>query len=128
MIRMSKRIHINNGELLAVCGERRYKLCDCKANIEVLEELSTLSMIGGSKVERRYVTVLVTFDHSPNQIDSSVDSVQFKGDAMRADGIYETIFLPRCLLTSEWDPEMKKKCTFEAQCSFEQVKALLTQF
>lgn len=128
LIRMSKRIHVHHGELLAVCGEHRYKLCDCKASIEVLEELSPLSMIGGNRVDRRYVTVLVTFDHIPNQIDRGVDLIQFKGDALRSDGIYETIFLPRCLLSSEWDPEMKNTCTFEVQCSIEQLKALLTQF
>ena len=128
LIRMSKRIHINNGELLAVCGERRYKLCDCKASIEVKEEITPLSMIGGNKVDRRYLTVLITFNHTPNHIDSTVELIQFKGNAMRTDGVYETIFLSRCMLSSEWDPEMKNSCTFEVQCSIEQLKALLTQF
>lgn len=128
MTRVSKKIHLDKGRLFTVRGESRYKLCDCKATIELKEELSSLPLLGGNKVERRFLTVLVTFDHKPSRLDSSVELVQFKGEALNVNGEYETIFFTRCLLSSDWDPEMKNECVFEVECPIEQIKTLLTNF
>lgn len=128
MEKTTKSIFIDNGTLYAVRGESRYKLADCKARIEVCKSVSKLPMIGGTKVDRRYLTVLVTFDNLASNIDERVSLVQFKGEALRQDGFIEELFFNRCLLMSEWDPEMKGECKFEVQCTAEEARKLINEF
>ena len=87
-----------------------------------------LPMIGGTKVDRRYLTVLVTFDNLASNIDERVSLVQFKGEALRQDGFIEELFFNRCLLISEGNPEMKSECKFEVQCTNEGARKLINEF
>ncbi len=123
-----KSIYVETGKLYTIRGESRYKLADCKARIEVCKTVSKLPMLGGDRVDRRYLTVLVTFDNVISDIDERVSLVQFKGDALRQDGFLESLFFNRCLLMTEWDPEMKGECKFEVQCTVEEVKRLMNEF
>ena len=129
MKRVLKTILVENGKLYAVAEGSRYLLADCSATIEIVEETEELPVLGkGRVITNRGITLLITFDHKPRfTVNPAVlAGFGFQGEVLRRDGLYEQMTFDHCLLASDLDLTEAGECTFEIQCSPEQLRRLRT--
>lgn len=122
MERMIKTLPCSHGVLYALSNGNRYALAECGAKIEIAEKIEHIPVLGkGRVVHGRYITLLLTIDHKPNDALElcRIDSFGFKGEYLRSDGKSETVDFTRCLLISDLDLTAAGTCTFEVECSEE---------
>lgn len=127
MKRVIKTIPVKQGKLYVSADGSRYLLADCTATIEIVEEVAELPVLGKGKViTRRAATILITFEHNPRFTADplTLNGFGFQGEMLRRDGIYEQIDFDHCLLVSDLDLTEAGECTFEIQCSQEQLRRL----
>lgn len=127
MKRVIKSIPVENGKLYALADGSRYLLADCTARIEIVEDATELPVLGKGKViTKRAATILITFEHSPRFTADpmALNGFGFQGEVLRQDGAYEQIGFDHCLLVSDLDLTEAGECTFEIQCSQEQLRRL----
>ncbi len=125
---VAKTIRGQNGKLYITSGGNRYRIAECEARIEIIEERDTMTALGSADIiRRRYASILVTFDHRKANIPVSLDTVDsfgFQGEFLRKDGKYKIFDFPRCLLASDLDLTDGGACTFEIECSDETIAEL----
>ena len=127
MNRVIKTISFTNGKLHTVKGTQRFLLTDCEATMEIVEHSQRIPILGrGNVIDKRYISMLVTFNHMPNTaIDfGTMESIAFTGDAVRQDGYIETLTFNNCLLVSDLDLTDSGACKFEIQCSKQMMNKL----
>ncbi len=116
MQRIVKTVSVERGKLYATGGGERYLLADCRAEIELCEELIDVPMLGrGRAVKRLPSVVVITFDHEPKTEPdwSRIEAIGLAGDVLRCDGCYMRIDIPQCSLLDDLDLSEGSECRFE---------------
>lgn len=128
MERVSKIIEVTGGLLFAITGTKRYQIAECEANIEIRERLTHTPILGkGRVIDRRKTVLLITFTHKPKVPVklSEIERIEFAGEMLRSDGIYEKTVFRNCQLLDELDLTTESTCTFEIMCSEETLRKLI---
>ena len=126
MDREVKRIQIQNGELFAEMDERRIKMCDCEATVQVLEHVMEVPILGkGRIIDKRYIGLLITFNHiNAACVNDALSGFSFSGDAQQSDGTFRKLTFSRCELIDELDITGDGSCGFEVRCSQRMIDTL----
>ena len=122
-----KMIRGQNGKLYILSGGNRYKIAECDVRIEITEERIRMTALGGDIIQRRYASILVTFDHRKVNMPlpwEAVDGVGLQGEFLRKDGKYEILDFSHLLLASDLNLTADDECEFEIQCSDEMLEKL----
>ena len=128
MERVCKTIMVNSGILFAIVGNHRYQIAECEANIEIRERLVDVPILGrGRVIDGRKTVILITFTHKPKVPVklSEIERIEFAGEMLRSDGVYEKIVFNNCQLIDELDLTAESECTFEVMCSEATLKKLI---
>ena len=116
MERVVKTVPVERGGLYVTGAGKRYLLADCRAEIELREELIDVPRLGrGRAVKRLPSVVVITFDHEPKTEPdwSRIEAIGLAGEVLRRDGRYMRIDLPRCELIDDLDLSEGSECRFE---------------
>lgn len=127
MQRIVKTVPVERGKLYVTGGGERYLLADCRAEIELCEELIDVPMLGrGRAVKRLPFTVLITFDHDAKKEPDwpRIEAIGLQGEILRRDGCYLSLDLPRCELLSDIDPSAGSECKFAVPCTPELLRLI----
>lgn len=128
MERVCKKIRVTAGLLFAVVGTQRYRIAECEADIEIRENITSIPILGkGRVIDGRKTVLLITFTHKPKVPVklSEIERIEFAGEMLRSDEVYEKIVFGNCRLLDELDLTAESTCTFEAICSEETLKNLI---
>ena len=129
MERIVKTIKGKNGRLYVEADGNRYLAASCQPEIQLLEEVAQVPVLGnGQIIKRRVLTLLLTFNQAmkcPVDIEN-VTGFGLRGDFLGRDGKYRELTFSRCLLASDLDLTDAGSCTFEIVCSPEMMKQLRT--
>lgn len=119
MDRAVKSIPMQNGELFAELDERRIKMCDCEAEVQVLEHAIELPILGkGRVIDKRYIILLITFNHiNATCVTDALSGFSFRGEVLQSNGTIRQLTFPRCELMDELDLTGEGSCSFEVRCS-----------
>lgn len=122
-----KTILVDNGNLYAICGNNRYLMAKCKAEIQIVEDSKAVPALGSGKViAGRHALLMITFAHKDvRTIDAdTIDRIGFQGDLLRKDGRYERMDFGCCELDSNLDLTDDGTCEFSIRCSPETIRKL----
>lgn len=122
-----KCINLQNGELFAELDERRIKLCECDAKVEIKNHYVTAPVLGkGRIIAAKSVVLLITFNHSVGtEIDlNDLCGFSFCGDVILSNGAYKKITFKNCILNSDLDLADGGNCEFTVQCSANMMREL----
>lgn len=122
-----KCINLQNGELFAELDERRIKLCNCNAKVEIKNHYATVPILGkGRIIDAKSIVLLITFDHSSvAEMDlNDLCGFSFCGDAILNDGTFKKITFKNCILNSDFDLTDGGNCEFMVQCSANMMREL----
>lgn len=128
MERVYKTIMVNSGVLFAIVGTHRYQIAECEAEIEIREHLINVPILGkGRVIDGRKTVLLITFTHKPKVPVNlnEIERIEFAGEMLRSDGVYEKIVFDNCQLINELDLTAESVCTFEPMCSEATLKKLI---
>lgn len=128
MERVCKTIMVTGGLLFAIVGTNRYQIAECEANIEIRESITNVPILGkGRVIDSRKTVLLITFTHKPKVPVklSEIERIEFAGEMLRSDGIYEKTVFSNCQLLDELDLTTESTCTFEIMCSEETLRKLI---
>lgn len=127
MERVVKTVPVERGKLYVTGAGKRYLLADCRAEIELREELIDVPMLGrGRAVKRLPSVVVITFDHEPKTEPdwSRIEAIGLAGEVLRCDGCYLSLDLPRCELLSDIDLSAGSECKFAVPCTPELLRLI----
>lgn len=127
MKRTVKTIPLRDGKLFAVMDERRVLMCECRAQVDIVERVLELPILGrGRVITNRYAVLLLTFEHRPElAIDEySISGLDFSGDCLRQDGGIETVRFSCLELMDDLDLTTGGSCAFGVRCSQEMIDRL----
>jgi len=116
MERVVKTVPVERGGLYVTGAGKRYLLADCRAEIELREELIDVPRLGrGRAVKRLPSVVVITFDHAPKTEPdwSRIEAIGLAGEVLRRDGRYMRIDIPQCSLLDDLDLSEGSECRFE---------------
>ena len=127
MQRLVKTIYPENGELFCVSNGLRTRLAQCDVKLEILEEVQDIPMLGGYKVKKYHMAVILC-NHV--RLTRPVDTAFFKTvaaydmtvDVQRLDGVWESIPLDNLYPK---DIELDGEWKFEIEGRPELIKRLL---
>lgn len=96
MQRLIKTICCENGELYSTSNARRVLLARCGVRLEIMEDSQDIPMLGGYKVKRRHVMIVLCSDMEFTRkadVDflKTVTAYDLSVDIQRQDGVYEPI-------------------------------------
>lgn len=127
MERIVKTVPVERGKLYVTGAGKRYLLADCRAEIELREELIDVPMLGrGRAVKRLPSVVVITFDHEPKTEPdwSRIEAIGLAGEVLRRDGCYMSIDIPQCSLLDDLDLSEGSECRFEVPRTPELLRVL----
>lgn len=122
-----KTIPADNGSLYAICGNDRYLMAKCRAEIQIAEDSKVVPALGSGKViAGRHALLMITFAHKDvRTIDAdTIDRIGFQGDLLRKDGRFERMNFGCCELNSDLDLSEDGTCEFSIRCSPEIIRKL----
>lgn len=129
MERIVSVLPAKHGRLYARMRGKRYLLAECEAEIELIEHVEDLAVLGrGRVIKSRDVCLLITFRHEL-RFDADIgelDGLDFVGEVLRQDGRMERVELFRCYPLDEWDLTEAGECRFEAAYDRDLLRRLRT--
>ena len=116
MLRLLKTIYCRQSELFCTSNGQRTCLAGCDVRLEVMENSRNIPMLGGYKVKKYQVTVVLCSNMEftrPVDVDflKTVTAYDLSTDVQRSDGIFETFALGNLIPTEleiggEWNFEL----------------------
>ncbi len=128
MQRLLKTIYCRQSELFCTSNGQRTCLAGCDVRLEVMENSQDIPMLGGYKVKKYQVTVVLCSDMEftrPIDVDflKTVTAYDLSTDVQRSDGIFENLVLENLIPT---ELEIGGEWSFELPFQPELAKRLLS--